>query len=261
MPVRLAQTTFLRRRHQGELAIHPAQYRFGRRVAGGAAEKQGDEGRRDLCGQEVMKFACPNCGQRLEAESGWVGRQITCPTCSTSITVPGEAAPAAPQPVTTVEPQIMGEQAVVVRPRTRRVAVYSAAAAVLLVGIALAGRWFFTPKAGASSESPAASLFSFFDRADLVEVKVFPGEVHLGTKQDRQSVVVQAIYADGATRDATPDASFSVANKSLVRLDKDTLYPAADGKTELQVKFSGKTLVVPVTVESAKVERPISFRL
>src|SRR5687767_8776134 len=183
-----------------------------------------------------MKFACPNCGQRLEAESAWTGRQINCPTCAAAIAIPDEAPAVAP--VVT---------AATSRRRSGRLALYSAAALVLLLGIALAGRWFFTPKAGASSESPAASLFSFFDRADLVEVKVFPTEVHLATKQDRQSVVVQAIYADGATRDVTKGASFSLANKSFVRLEKDTLYPSADGKTELQVKFSGKTLVVPVT--------------
>ncbi len=92
-------------------------------------------------------------------------------------------------------------------------------------------------------------------------MKVFPAEVNLGTKQDRQSIVVQAIYADGATRDATKGATLSVGNKSLVRLENGTLYPGADGKTELQVKFSGRTLMVPITVDHAAMERPISFRL
>jgi DNA-directed RNA polymerase subunit RPC12/RpoP len=197
-----------------------------------------------------MKFACANCGQRLEAETAWAGRQINCPTCSHSITIAEEAV--ATVPLATP---------VVAKRRGGRIAIYSGAAAVALVALAFAGRWFFTPRVGASSNSPAASLFSFFDRADLAEVKVFPTEVHLGTKQDRQSVVVQATYADGATRDVTRDASFAVGNKSLVRLEGETLYPVADGQTELQIKFSGKSLAVPVTVESAKVERPISFRL
>jgi hypothetical protein len=202
-----------------------------------------------------MKFACPNCGQRLEAESAWAGRQISCPSCSGAITIPDESIGTAVSSPTQVAAPV------VARRRRGRVAIYSAAAMVALLGIALAGRWFFTPRAGASSESPAASLFSFLDRADLAEVKVFPTEVHLGTKQDRQSMVVQATYADGATRDVTRGASFSLGNKSLARLDNETLYPVADGKTELQIKFSGKSLTVPVTVESAKVERPISFRL
>src|ERR1041385_6941253 len=40
------------------------------------------------------------------------------------------------------------------------------------------------------------------------DVKVFPPEVNLKTQQDRQSIVVQAIYPDGVTRDVTTQASY-----------------------------------------------------
>src|SRR4051812_3186043 len=80
----------------------------------------------------------------------------------------------------------------------------------------------------------------------LTEVKVFPADVNLKTRQDRQSLVVQATYADGVTRDVTARASYSIGNKALVKLDQSTLFPVADGKTELRVKFEGKTLTVPV---------------
>ena len=126
------------------------------------------------------------------------------------------------------------------KPRRGRTLVYAAAAVALLLGIVLAGRFFFTPKAGAGSSSFASGLLALFDRADVTEVRVFPGEVNLGAKQDRQSVVVQAVYADGATRDVTAGASFSLGNKALARLENCTLYPIENGKTELQVKFSGK---------------------
>src|SRR5207247_8950298 len=39
------------------------------------------------------------------------------------------------------------------------------------------------------------------------------------------------------------------------------LSAVADGKTELSAKFGGRTLTVPLTVEHAQVERPISFKL
>jgi hypothetical protein len=97
--------------------------------------------------------------------------------------------------------------------------------------------------------------------ADLVDVKVFPADINLATKQDRQSIVVQATYSDGVTRDVTTQASFSLGNKSLVRLAGSTLHPLADGSTELKVKFSGRTVAVPVKVEKSSVERPISFTL
>src|SRR5207247_8917926 len=37
--------------------------------------------------------------------------------------------------------------------------------------------------------------------------------------------------------------------------------PLADGRTDLQVKFEGRTLTVPVVVQEAVVERPISFKM
>lgn len=96
---------------------------------------------------------------------------------------------------------------------------------------------------------------------DLTEVKVFPMEVNLQTQQDRQSLVVQALYADGATRDVTAEADLSLEDKKIARLEKQTLFPIADGKTQLQVKFGSKALSIPVSVEKAKETRPISFRL
>src|SRR5688572_16625473 len=75
-----------------------------------------------------------------------------------------------------------------------------------------------------------------------VDLTIFPPEIRLSTKNDRQSIVVQASYADGTTRDVTAQASLSFANKKLTRLDKATLYPLANGQTELTVKFEGRTL-------------------
>src|SRR4029450_1804054 len=118
------------------------------------------------------------------------------------------------------------------KPRKRRTLAYATAAVVLLLGIALAGRFFFTPKAGAGSSSFGSGLLALFDRADVTEVHVFPAEVNLCAKQARHSVVVQAVYADGATRDVPAGASFSLGNKALARLENYTLYPIENGKTD-----------------------------
>jgi len=93
----------------------------------------------------------------------------------------------------------------------------------------------------------------------LTDVKVFPADVNLTTRQDRQSLIVQAIYADGVTRDVTAETRFTLANPSLAKLDRFTLTPLADGQTELKVKFQDRTLTVPVKVERAKTGEPISF--
>src|ERR1051326_7847831 len=39
-----------------------------------------------------MKFECPHCNQRLAAEAEMVGRQIACPACANTITIPSAAA-------------------------------------------------------------------------------------------------------------------------------------------------------------------------
>src|SRR6266850_8284747 len=95
----------------------------------------------------------------------------------------------------------------------------------------------------------------------LADLKVFPSSVELNTRRDHQSFVVQAIYSDGITRDATRQCLCALAQPSIAKLDKSTLFPVADGTTELKITFQEKTLLVPVKVTRAAEERPISFKL
>jgi hypothetical protein len=92
-------------------------------------------------------------------------------------------------------------------------------------------------------------------------LRVFPPAVNLLTNKDRQLMVVQAVYTDGITRDVTSQAEFKFANAALIRRDGNTLWPAADGATELTIEFGGKSAAVPVKVEKAAESRPISFKL
>src|SRR5689334_4016642 len=97
--------------------------------------------------------------------------------------------------------------------------------------------------------------------AALIALEVFPGDIDLHTSRSRQSFVVRASYADGLTRDVTDQAKATFGNPALVRLDKNVVYPAADGTTELKVEFGGKAVTLPVKVKDAKADRPISFKL
>ncbi|MHB1561301.1 MAG: DUF1549 and DUF1553 domain-containing protein [Isosphaeraceae bacterium] len=97
--------------------------------------------------------------------------------------------------------------------------------------------------------------------AALVGIAVYPPEVSLTTARDRQSLVVQATYADGITRDVTKDATYAMADPRLARRTGAVLYPAADGATTLTVAFGGQKVVVPVKVAQATVTPPLSFRL
>src|SRR5262249_2179634 len=51
------------------------------------------------------------------------------------------------------------------------------------------------------------------------------------------------------------------ANPALLKLEKNVLYPMADGATELKAEFGGKFTVAKVNVKDASIERPISFKL
>ncbi|MCA9080031.1 MAG: DUF1549 domain-containing protein, partial [Planctomycetaceae bacterium] len=97
--------------------------------------------------------------------------------------------------------------------------------------------------------------------ADLTEIRVYPADVSLTTKRDRQSIVVQALYSDGLTQDVTAQAEWKFVQEGLIRRDGNMFYPVADGQTELAVSFSGKTVNVPCKIEQATADRPISFKL
>ena len=97
--------------------------------------------------------------------------------------------------------------------------------------------------------------------AELVELRVSPPDVALATNRDFQSMVVQAVYSDGLTRDVTDQASWTFANDALVTRDANVLRPAADGETQLTVGFEGQSVSIPVKVERANEPRAISFKL
>jgi hypothetical protein len=96
--------------------------------------------------------------------------------------------------------------------------------------------------------------------APLQSLAVYPPDVHLATARGRQSVVVQAAFADGITRDVTADAKLTLTNPATARLAGNVLTPAADGSCELKVEYGGQTVSVPVAVKDAAAERPISFK-
>ncbi|HKB01014.1 MAG TPA: DUF1549 and DUF1553 domain-containing protein [Gemmataceae bacterium] len=115
---------------------------------------------------------------------------------------------------------------------------------LLLAVLALAG---FVGTAAA--DSPVTAL------------EVYPPDINLETARDRQSFVVQAWFADGLSRDVTSEAKVAFANPALVKLDKNIVYPVADGSTEMAVEWGGKQVKLPVKVLAAVADRPVSFKL
>jgi len=98
-------------------------------------------------------------------------------------------------------------------------------------------------------------------QATLVNLQVFPPQVNLFTSRATQTVVVQATFSDGITRDVTAQSKLSLANAALAKIEVNKLTPLVDGATELQAEFGGQTIKVPVAVKDAAKDRAISFRL
>ena len=92
-------------------------------------------------------------------------------------------------------------------------------------------------------------------------IHVYPPDAFLNTLRDRQSVIVQAEYPDGLTRDVTGEATYTLSEPNPARLEGPVLYPVADGTCELNVEYAGHSVKIPVQVQSATDERPISFQM
>ncbi len=108
---------------------------------------------------------------------------------------------------------------------------------------------------------PSVSRVAAAAEPKLEAIVVFPDDVRLTSARTAHSMTVQAAYADGTTRDVTGQARLTSAAESIVRIDGRELRPVADGRTTLTVAFAGQAKQIPVTVEHARVEPAVSFRL
>jgi hypothetical protein len=115
-------------------------------------------------------------------------------------------------------------------------------------------------KYAAISLLTVAGLAGRLPAETVTALHVFPPDVRLTTSRDRASFVVQAVEADGITRDVTAEAQIRFADEKLVKRDGAVLTPAADGQTTMTVTHGGQTVTIPVTVTRATADRPISFK-
>jgi hypothetical protein len=95
----------------------------------------------------------------------------------------------------------------------------------------------------------------------LTKFDVYPTDVALQSKRDRQSLVVMATYSNGVTKDVTAEAEYKIADGKICKVEKQFVYPTADGKTEITVGYQGRTMKLPVAVKDAAKDRPVSFKL
>src|SRR4026209_2528546 len=100
-----------------------------------------------------------------------------------------------------------------------------------------------------------------FAEPKIVSVNVYPPDVNLNTKADLQRFIVVATRDDGGTLHLPAQAAVKLVDPNLCRLDKNVLYPQADGQTTLEIEYQGFKSAAAVAVKDAAAERPISFQL
>jgi hypothetical protein len=94
-----------------------------------------------------------------------------------------------------------------------------------------------------------------------VKLEIFPASIQLDSKADTQSLVIQAMYADGLTRDVTGEAKLAIANPQALRIEGGSLHPQTDGETSIKAEFGGQSAECAVKIQNVQTEPPLSFRL
>jgi hypothetical protein len=99
------------------------------------------------------------------------------------------------------------------------------------------------------------------DHSAAARLDVYPPEVQLSGAVSRQRLLAVLTRDDGVTEDVTGKARFALTDAKLARLDRQALFPVADGQTTLIVEHVGQKVTVPVRISGATMRRPTSFKL
>jgi hypothetical protein len=118
-----------------------------------------------------------------------------------------------------------------------------------------------TPQPAAKPAPPVAAQPAPQPVPQPASINVYPGDVRLTTRRDRQSIIVQAVYPDGITRDVTAEAKLTLSNPAIARIENNRLHPTSDGQAELKVEYGGHAVMLPVNVENAAADPPVSFKV
>lgn len=96
--------------------------------------------------------------------------------------------------------------------------------------------------------------------APLVRLEVLPGEIVLDGPRARQQIVVLGHHQDGRLWDWTRQAKLTPSG-SQIRVEQAIVYPQSDGQTALVVEVQGQRATVPVKVQRANADVPVSFSM
>src|SRR6056297_44473 len=121
--------------------------------------------------------------------------------------------------------------------------------------------WSTANKACAAepAKTLASSISKNDDAQDVAQLAIYPPEIKLGSSRDFQSFVAVLSSDDGITTDVSDQVQWSIADASKVKRDGFTLFPLADGNTELVAKHAGAEVRIPIEISGASNRPAISF--
>ncbi|MCH2182085.1 MAG: DUF1549 and DUF1553 domain-containing protein [Mariniblastus sp.] len=97
-------------------------------------------------------------------------------------------------------------------------------------------------------------------KVEPTQLVVTPTNVNLKNQRDIQSLVVQAVYPNGITRDVTGEVTWQLSDEAIASRNNNVLSAKQDGETALKVTLGNLTVDVPVKVTEAALDPPISFK-
>jgi hypothetical protein len=104
-----------------------------------------------------------------------------------------------------------------------------------------------------------ASTSLLAEAPKLIDVRVYPADINLSSKGDRQSIVVQGWYSDSTSKDVTAQAKFSIGDAKIAKSTSNWITPVKDGKTVAKVSFGGRSFELPLVVSNSVVTPDLSF--
>jgi hypothetical protein len=106
----------------------------------------------------------------------------------------------------------------------------------------------FTPVVLSAADSNCQSLVAW------------PTEVQIPFASDQQTILVQAIFADGSTRDVTKEAQWSLTDSEVAQVNSGVVRPKKSGVATAVISFQGQSCEIKISVASGEEERPVRFR-
>jgi len=91
------------------------------------------------------------------------------------------------------------------------------------------------------------------------ELVVHPATIQLTGPRAEQRLIVLGVGADGRKYDLTRSATLTSGNGQIARVERGVVRPVGTGSTTLTVVANGVTATVPVRVEQATADLPVSF--